>query len=83
LLGDDGLIGGAIEVGLHDAVRPEDARHVDSRAGAEAKMGGRAGQHLFLREQPRPDFDFAADAKRVDPLIPCRWLRNLCSASSY
>ena len=38
------------EIGLHDAVRPEDARDVDARARAEAEMNGRAVQRLLLGE---------------------------------
>ena len=38
-------------------------------------MRGRARQHLFLRQQPGSDFDFAADAERVDPLVAGRRLR--------
>ena len=43
LLGDDDLIGLAVELGLRDAVRPDDPRDVDARAGAQTEMHRRAG----------------------------------------
>src|SRR6185369_4398421 len=69
LLGDDRLIGPAIEVGLHDAVRPEDARHVDARARAQAEMRRLAGENLSLRQQAASNFYLSADAERVDALV--------------
>ena len=69
LLRDDRLIRTTVEIGLHDAVRPEDARHVDARARAQSEMGRAAGQRLLLREQPRADLDLPANPEGIDPLI--------------
>src|SRR5262245_24114037 len=75
LLRHDGLVGFAIEVGLHDAVRPENPGDVDRCAGAQAEVHAVPGDHLFLRQQPAANLDFAADSERVDALIAGGWLR--------
>ena len=69
LLGDNRFVGAAVEIGLHDAVRPDDPRDVDAGARAQAEVHGRSGDHLLLRQQAGSDFDVAADAERVDALI--------------
>ena len=75
LVGDDDLVGAAVEFGLRDAVRPDDPCDVDARARAQAEVHGRAGDRLLLDEQAGSDFDVAADAERVDPLIARDGLR--------
>src|SRR5215831_8738440 len=75
LLGDDDLVGLAVEVGLHDSVGPEDPRDVYTGARAKTEVHRLAGENLFLRQEAAPDFDLAADAKRVDALIAGRRLR--------
>src|SRR6185436_1157062 len=75
LLGRHLLVGLRIEVGLHDAVRPEDPRDVDGPPRAQPEMHRLAADDLSLREEPAADFDLPADAERVDALIAGRRLR--------
>ena len=72
LLGNEHAARRQVEVGLHHAVRPRHARHVDLRLLAQAEVDRGAGQDLLLHEEARARLDFAADPERVDPLIARR-----------
>ena len=69
LLGDEDISRGQLEVGLHHAVRPDDARDVDARLRSESEVNRPPGHHLFLDQESGARLHLAPDPERVDPLI--------------
>ena len=72
LLGHDFLIRFHSKLGAHRAIRPNDPHHVRLGLLAQSEMKLRPGDRLFLHQQAGADFDFAADAERIDALIAHR-----------